>query len=258
VLSVLSTNNISVTLMMAVLMSLCTAMPGSAQEDEGTDTTLWFDYHHHHKINDKLKFYGDLGYQGQASSERWSRANLRPSISYRLKDRISLEGGLGLFYTFDSGAGDRFEWRPWEGVKLYWPETKQTKRKMVLSHFARLEQRFQYGVDSGAEEFTMRFRYRLGTSIPLNTKTITEKSYYAILQAEVFADLIGGMEEFSAGRDRFTAGMGYAINKNWGIELRYSLQRLRESAEDSFHASEHIIHIKVITGIKIIDLFRKH
>jgi hypothetical protein len=182
---------------------------------------------------------------------------LRPAISYRLKDWISLEGGLGLFCTFESGAGDTFEWRPWEGVKLYWPETKKSKRKLVLSHFARLEQRLQYGVDSGDKESTMRFRYRLGTTIPLNTETIIEKSYYAILQVEVFADLIGGAEEFSADRDRFTAGLGYTINKNWGVELRYTFQRFRESAEDSFHASEQIIHIKVITGIKIKDLFRK-
>jgi hypothetical protein len=178
---------------------------------EETDAQIWLDYHFHGGARERLRTSFDLGYRQVVGEEAligdWLRVHLRGGLAWAAKDWLSLEAGAGAFYTYErrDEVADTIEIRPWQGVKVFWPSVS-TSRRIVLTHFLRLEQRIF--VREGDAEFDLRMRYRLGTSIPLNAPTITKKAFYLPLSIEGFFNGKGDLEEVFADRLRVTAGLG--------------------------------------------------
>ena len=73
---------------------------------------------------------------------------------------------------------------------------------------------------------------------------------------EFFADLIDEAPEFFAKRNRATVGLGYVINKNWTVDLRYHRQRSRATIEEEFRASTNVIDFSVKSSFRIRDLVK--
>jgi len=104
--------------------------------------------------------------------------------------------------------------------------------------------------------FAMRLRYRLDTKIPLNTYTLEPGAFYVPLAIEFFADLVDEAPEFFAKRTRTTVGLGYVINKNWTLDLRYHRQRSRATIEGEFKTSTNVIDFSVKSSFRIRDLVK--
>ena len=234
---------------------------GTAQDLEESDAQVWTQYQFQHRISEKLRGSWDLGYRELVSTEEelgeWSRFHLRGHVVYDRSERVSFEGGLGGYYTFREDPDDLAELRAWQGVIVYWPRITIAKRPFDVRHRFRLEQRWLRDRDLGTTEFSVRFRYRLASFIPLNRPTIEERALYLPLMGEWFWD-VGGDEasEFFAARLRLSTGLGYVLSKNWTLEFRYTAQKSRDTVEDQFTTTDHIFDFRVRTSVRIRDLGR--
>ena len=143
-----------------ILLGMCGVQTAAAQDNSEPIITrqLWLDYYQYFYFKPKWQFYGDAGYRTQLNELEWMMVYARPSIHWYAGKRIDLAGGVGFFYTFNYDTVNNFEIRPWQGIKFRWAELKHIK----FSHFIRLEERFNFPVDTWDMEFNLRFRYRFG------------------------------------------------------------------------------------------------
>jgi len=47
---------------------------------------IWFDFHPHFYINEKLEYYDDAGYRTILNEEIWHRIYVRPSLRYHINN----------------------------------------------------------------------------------------------------------------------------------------------------------------------------
>jgi hypothetical protein len=232
------------------------AAPVSAQ-DEDTPTQLWLAYSHQHKVGEKTRVFTNLGYEELMSREsfwgEWNKLYLNGGGSYDVGDRFRIAGGAGLYYTYRPGIEDLFELRLWQEGTAFWPERTGGLRRWVLVHRLRIEERI---TESDGWGFAMRLRYRLEIKIPLNKYTLEPKTFYLPLAVEFFADIVNEVPEFFARQNRATVGLGYVINKNWTVDLRYHRQRSRSTIDDDFKISNNVIDFSVKTSFRIRDLVK--
>ena len=188
-----------------------------AQEQNGIET--WFDYYHYHKVNGKLQLYNDGGIRFNSFTKNnsgWWQIHLRPSFSFRYRARFDFRGGIGVLFNNNEKNENPtyFEFRPWQGYRLYWPVIG----KMKFTHYIRLEERFI--ADGTNKEFTFTGRYQIATNIPLNAKSITPGTYYIPLSMEIFLNLFNNAVAARNNKFRLTAGIAYRKNDNLDFLIR--------------------------------------
>jgi long-subunit fatty acid transport protein len=76
------------------------------------------------------------------------------------------------------------------------------------------------------------------------------------LAAEFFADLIDEAPELFGNRSRLSVGLGYVINQNWTVDLRYHWQRSRSTIDEDFKTSGNVIDFTVKSSFRIRDLVK--
>jgi hypothetical protein len=229
----------------------------SGQEIDDDPTQLWLSYQHQHKVAERVRAFGTLGYKELTSTERffgeWTRLFIRVGASYEVSSKFRLAGAFDVHYTYQPESDDFFEVRPWQEAKLFWPERNGWLRRFVLVHRIRLEERF---LDSGEEDFQWRLRYRLGTKISLNTHDVKPRSVYLLLAAEYFADLGSETSERFTDEGRASIGLGYVSSPAWIFDLRYHRQRSRVTVAEDFRTNDHVIDFSVRTSVRILDLIK--
>jgi len=241
---------------LAVPLLLAVAIPASGQDGD-TQTQLWLSYQHQHKVGEKTRVFSTLGYDELLSSEKffgeWNKLYVKGGGSYDLGERFRIAVGTGLYYTFRPEIDDLFEFRLWQEGTAFWPDSPGVVRRWVLTHRLRFEERF---TEADGWGFAMRLRYRLDTKIPLNKYTLEPGAFYLPLAIEFFADVIDEAPEFFAKRNRASIGLGYVINQNWTVDLRYHRQSSRSTIEDEFKTSTHVIDFSVRSSFRIRDLVK--
>ena len=246
-----------ISLWLLVLLTDTTA--ALAQDTDDTSNQFWFAYQYERRLGEHSRFSGSLGLEELLSSGLllgdWSRYYLTGAASYDLNSRLRLAGGLGFYQTFQPEIENTFELRLWQQATVYWPDVHGPWRRFVLTHRFKLEERFSHTTDWG---LALRFRYRLATSIPLNTHDLESGSFFLPLSVELFADVGEEAPEFFAATNRLSAGIGYVTNKRWTIDLRYVRQRSRDTLTDTFDTTDHIIYFSARTSVRIKDLLKSH
>lgn len=247
----------AITILLCSLVSVGISLPAAAQDSNETNNYGRVSYDYRRKINDKLRGFGNLRYEELLDRDRLfgdsNKISTTGGVSYDLSKRVRLEAGLGLYYTYLPDLSDTFETRLWQSATLDWPNSLGVLRRFVLSHRLRLEERFQNLDDWN---FTMRFRYRLSFSIPINRYTIEPKAFYVPLNAEFFVPLGDDSEEYFANRARYTAGLGYVFNKTWSAEILYTRQETRNNIGADLSVSGNYIEFRVKTVFRIVDLLK--
>jgi hypothetical protein len=235
---------------------LVVATPASGQEED-IPTQLWLSFQHQRKVGEKTRVFSAIGYEELMSSERffgeWTKLYVKGGGSYDLGERFRVAGGVGLYYTYQPEIADLFEFRLWQEGTAFWPDSPGAVRRLVFTHRLRLEERFTESVGWG---FAMRLRYRLDTKIPLNKYTLEPKAFYLPLAAEFFADLIDEAPELFGKRSRLSVGLGYVINQNWTVDLRYHWQLSRSTIDEDFKTSGNVIDFTVNSSFRIRDLVK--
>ncbi len=205
---------------------------------------IWTDYTHFNKLNGNWQFFNDAGYRIQPSEEynSFSRFHIRPSIEFKKQVLYSYRGGLGLFYTINSEINSTFELRPWQGFRLNWPNFNRVR----LVHYTRLEQRLATYLNSDESSFTLKFRYKLQTKIPINNTSMTEGTYYIKISAEFFADLALIDQATNSDRNRFELGAGYLLKRDQEIQVIFLLQRNKNNLEEGIIQNDNVIRLSFL------------
>ena len=231
-------------------------IPALGQNDD-LPTQLWLAAQHHHKVGEKTRVSGKLGYKELTSPDQffgeWNEFYVNGDGSYDLGEQFRVDGGVGLYYTYQPEDEDTFEFRLWQGGTAFWPDSPGLVRRLVFTHRLRFEERF---TDSEGWDFAMRLRYRLVTKIPINKHTLEPGAFYLPLAAEFFVDLTGEVTEFFGDKRRLSVGLGYVMNKNWTLDLRFQRQLSRSTSEEDFTRSGNVIEFTVKSSFGIKDLVK--
>ena len=135
-----------------------------------------------------MEFYSDEGIRFNRFTENktgWWQIHIRPSLTYRYKARFDFRAGIGVLYNNNEKNDDPsyFEFRPWQGYRLYWP----VLGKMKFNQYFRLEERFI--ADGINNNFTFKGRYQVATNLPIKAQSITPGTYYIPMSMEIFVNL---------------------------------------------------------------------
>jgi hypothetical protein len=215
------------------------AFAAAAQDD--VDEQVWLDYHEHFYFKPAWEFYGDGGFRTLMASSEWQKLYIRPSARFHSpKHPFEGRGGIGLFYTHNDTTSNQLELRPWLGVLIKWPRFKT----ITISNYVRLEGRFIWDTADWDLDETLRFRYQLGTRIPLKQNRI-QKYYYVPLSVEMFANLGHDVADVYSSQMRINVGLGYIFNYIWVGEFHFTLEKSRSGQDLVFDTSDLIFRFQV-------------
>lgn len=212
-----------------------------AQETEESENQVWLDFIPHARISNTLEYYGTVGYRSIWGDQRSRVVTFRPSLRFQFLPALALHGGVAFFYSFHEGIDDNLEIRPWEGLRLSWPDVYMLRFKQYL----RLEQRININMTDGSKTYAHRIRYRIKAKLPLNKRSIQYQTFYVPFYYETFATLDEASDVVYSSRNRFMVGLGYVFGERWIAEVEYISQSDRFSPEGGYLDANNILRLKV-------------
>ncbi|WP_420151487.1 DUF2490 domain-containing protein [Spirosoma sp.] len=157
--------------------------------------------------------FAEIQARSNAMFKQYFYYELKGGISYDIDRNFTLMVAGGQYATYDykdlSAGPLNSEKRLWEQLIV-----NQYLSRLKFEHRYRIEQRW-FTFRDGAESFRNRIRYRLNTFIPINNRTITDKTFFLSIYDEIFLNPIGPVFE----RNRFYAGIGYQLSPNWIVQV---------------------------------------
>jgi hypothetical protein len=215
---------------------------------------LRFDYQR--SVSERMRAFSVTSYEQFLGSDELpgtrEKLTLTGGVSYNAKDWLRLEGGVGLYYSWRDPATDLFELRLWQAATFDWPEV-QALAQWAVHHRFMLEERFQ---QSGDWDTSLRGRYRLSFTVPINRYTVQPGALYMPVEGELFWNPGDGSAELFANRATVTAGLGYQFNKGWAVEVRYVWQESRRAINTDFSRDDNIIELRVKSTTRILDYLK--
>jgi Protein of unknown function (DUF2490) len=174
----------------------------------------------YHKISDTWTGFGYVGYVWNPDKQ-YHTDYLGWGANYAVSPTVQIWGGLIGTYTDNATNADKFELRPFVGVKNFF----NNNYKWNIYNFARLEYREIQDRDTRDWTGYSRFRDRIGVEFPLTSADLAwkPKTWYGLADAEAF---------FRFDKDyvdpcRLRAGVGYIVSNRVRVELIYHLQWTR-------------------------------
>ena len=195
---------------------------------------IWTDFHPRYYLNDKIEYYGDLGFRTNINGTNWGRLYIRPSFRYHKSTLLEFHGGLGLFYFYSDDEFNRFEITPWQGIRANWPNL----RNWGFNHLLRIEERFSFLSQSDDYDFDLRLRYKLSGSLQLN-------EWYLPVFGEAFLPIQDGIRELYRNRGRAGVGLGRKMKTNWAIALLFNWQTSRTGPNQELQVADYIYQIRI-------------
>ena len=212
-----------------------------AQVDKNVENQAWGMVFLHWKMNEKWSYNQDIALMHSFATPTFNRLFFRSQFNRKLSGAISAHGGLIYIYTFHEKLNDAIELRPWVGVQLHWPKLG----RFNFLHYLRFEERFRHIM--GVEEWDndVRIRYRLMTNVPLNHKSMTDKTIYAQLAYEFYSNTFDVDIRFAfADIHRIDGGFGYWQNFSNRYELNLIAFHSRETSKGNYALSSFVLFLK--------------
>lgn len=187
-----------------------------------------------------MKYKGSYSTEFGASGWRAIDNSLSVERAFGSNTDVSLTGLVS--YTDQSDTYSTLELRPTVGVRYHIRPDRRVHTRIYL----RYENRHFKNLEEGDWTQTNRLRIR-----PELLYTFQRKSYhdddiwYGIMDIEWFATLDGDQEERFANRFRTRLGLGYRHNYSFRFELIYALQQSRNTIEEEFIRSNHILYFRL-------------
>lgn len=190
-----------------------------------TDIGNWFIYIGNHKVNNKWNWWNEVQYRNYNFLGDLQQLLLRTGIGYDLTEN---NNNVLLGYGFINSKGYTPNSDTKTGIKehrIYQQFiTRQNFGRVFIQHRYRIEERFL------PDDFQMRFRYFLSFNIPVNNKTMTEKTVYVSTYNEVFLNIQNSVFD----RNRLYGALGYIINKDLRAEVGFMAQTLENINRNQF------------------------
>lgn len=187
----------------------------------------------------------------------WRALDVTPNVEYAWKRWLDVVGEVGAGYTLQTDDMNTFELTPRVGARFHLfsrdrprigPRLRELppKRRVVIRDLVRVEARNLFYFDAGSgSDSTVRFRNRLEFLAPINKPSLTDDgAHYFLADWEWFIPLDDPEERF-ASRQRVRAGLGWRRSVHWRIETLYIWSRSRDTIDEGFTTSDHIIDFRV-------------
>ena len=199
----------------------------------------WYNYFGTFKISPKFGIHTEYQYRRTHIIKENQQNLLRVGVNYQASPKIQFRLGYALIETFSygeipiNGMGKNFTEH-----RLYQMATITDKLSIVdLTHRFMLEQRW-VGRYSGAnltkeDQFPLlnRLRYMARFQIPLNKKTVTDKTAYLALYDEILIGFGKNVNENIFDQNRLGLLVGYRFSPVVRIEAGYLNQTLQLGRE---------------------------
>jgi len=155
---------------------------------------------------------------------------------------LNFTGGARLIYTMQEPESDRLEFRPWQGIRYYWPRL----RYLTFDHYFRLEERFLWDLQDTEFEFNARARYRVQMKTHNFQLPLIPTNFYFVSALELFGNVFGEtIEEQYVGTNRLIFALGNHITNKINFEVHFILQRSRKSAAEEFESTDQILRFRI-------------
>jgi hypothetical protein len=185
---------------------------------------------------------------------KWASLDITPALEYAMTGWIDFVGEVAAARTRQDDDVNSTEVSPRAGVRVHvlsrelptgpLKRDRLPRHRIVLRNFLRLEGRNLF-YDDGTQDSVTRLRNRLEFQVPLNRPKVTDDgARYFLIDWEWFIPLDDPAERF-ASRQRVRAGLGYRQTRAWRLEALYIINRSRNTLEDSFTSTDHIVDIRV-------------
>ena len=222
------------------LLLITVFCPVAHSQDDMFSNQIWLDFIPHKKLNNKLEYYGDMSFRTLTNNNDFSRFGLKPTLRYYLNYKFDLIGGLGFSLTKEAGNYNTLELRPYQGVRVSWPNVW----RLNIKHRGLIEERFLWN-NEDEYNLALRFRYRIKTKIPLNNPSIQYKTIFIPVSYEMFLNNGGDEVDKLQNRARLMTGLGYVINNKWVAEIEAIFQKSRSTETDKLTLSDRIFRFKL-------------
>lgn len=216
--------------------------------EEKIDFQSWTDLTLSYKFNQQFSIGGDLGIRGMFSSKDWTLFYIRPKVRYVFSQFFSTDGGLGYFYTSNTDFDNSSELRFYQDFNFIWPDLGF----VIFQHRFRFEQRLFY-YENLENDFGARSRYQ----IKLQSRDFhlfnAERPFYLNAMVEGFIPFNESAQERFVNNARINAGLGKRFSEKLRSEIYYIWQRSRQLEDDGFETSEHVLRIKFLYNLNLIE-----
>ncbi len=190
-----------------------------------SDVGNWFIYFGNQKINKKWNWHNEVQYRNYNFTGDLQQLLLRTGVGYNLTES---NNNVLFGYAFINSQ----RYLPDSDDKVGTNEhriyqqfiTRQNFSRVFIQHRYRIEERFL------PNDFQIRFRYFLSLNIPINNKTMSNKTFYASAYDEIFINMNSPIFD----RNRIYAGLGYVISKNFRVETGFMAQSLENTNRNQF------------------------
>lgn len=172
------------------------------------------------------KWGGFVEAQGRSNAlgRQFFYNELKGGVSYDLDRNFTLTVAGGRYATYDfrdlSTKPLNTERRLWEQLIV-----NQYLTRLKFEHRYRVEQRW-FTFRDGSTPYRSRIRYRLNMFVPLNNRTITDRTVFLSVYDEIFLNPIGPTFE----RNRIFGGVGYQVDKHWVVQAGWVNQTNYDAA----------------------------
>ena len=185
----------------------------------------WFIYFGNQKVNKNWNWWNEVQYRNYNFAGDLQQLLLRTGVGYNLTEN---NNNVLLGYAFINSQ----RYLPNADEKIATNEhriyqqfiTRQSFGKVFMQHRYRVEQRFL------PDDFQTRFRYFLSFNIPVNNKTLTDKTMYASAYNEIFINTQNSIFD----RNRLYGGLGYVLSQNFRVEAGFMAQTLENTNRNQF------------------------
>lgn len=185
----------------------------------------WFMYLGNKKLNSNWNIHNEVQYRNYNVVGDMEQLLLRTGIGFNLSpNNNNILLGYGFirsenYVSTDQKVGNN-EHRIFQQFI-----TRQSFNRVSLQHRYRFEQRFL------ENNFKLRFRYFISVNVALSKPKIEKNTFYLSAYNEVFIQ----SKENQYDRNRVYAGLGYAKNKDFRIELGYMNQLFNKGSRDQIN-----------------------
>lgn len=193
----------------ALLITLCIAFIGNAQETGEDKWGAWYMYFGTNKVSDKLSIHTEAQFRYYETTSNFNQMLLRTGLNYHINPDAIATLGYGYITTdgtFEDIANEKNskEHRIFEQFIL-----KNKVGEFLFEHRYRLEQRFlEY---QNVTDTQHRARYRLQVTLPLTD------IFFLNFYDEVFINL----QNEAFGQNRLYGALGVNVTENLAIQAGY-------------------------------------
>ncbi|CAM3703665.1 DUF2490 domain-containing protein [Flavobacterium saliperosum] len=189
------------------------------------DVGNWLMYFGNQKINERFNWHNEIQYRNYNFVDDLQQLLLRTGVGYNLtENNNTILLGYGYIHSqnYVGNTSDKVKTNEHRVFQQY--ITRQNFGRVFMQHRYRIEERFL------SDDFQMRLRYQLGFNIPINNKTMVEKTFYASAYNEIFINTQNTFFD----RNRLYGALGYVINKNLKVEAGFMAQTLENTNRNQF------------------------